>query len=463
MVLIFVSLALVSCGRTVKTRYEAYNKQSDATKSQIVTANGGKYNYDLTEYVIMPEYKGIEIPDVTYTASDEDVAKKRYEKLAYFADEYVVDDGTVEEYDLVVADYTCTVNGLLYSDLCSQGNTSLRNFMVGVNKFGVPEIDKAIIGMAPGETKTITFTFPTPYYKSVVLSGKEGEFTVTVESIRRQIFDDYTDDFISEHYGDATVEQYDATIVEQLEHDTAIGLEDYEIDMVWEYFSGNITLKTIPQKEYAEKIDNLMDTYELLAESADMTVDEYATEGLGYESVGAFRNALDEYVVRDIKETIAAHYIARCENIYVTDDEYTSALLENAYEYGTEDISYCEALAIDTYGSLANFREYLMVQKVDNYLVNHSIKIDTNEYFEKKANGEYLYKPSVFSQITAVDVVVIVGIVIAVILVILVAVLAVVAVKAKKDRDKRVAEKVALEEKRRLRREAKKAKKKHHN
>ena len=462
MATVFICLAFSSCTKSVADRYAVYNSKSSDVKRQIVTANGGKYDYDLSEYIVVPEFIGIEIPDVTYTATDEDVENMRYEKLAYFADEEIIADGTVEKYDLVVADYICTVDGLLYSGMCSQGDNSLRNFMVGVNEFDVREIDDALIGMAPGETKTVKFTFPIPYYKNVMLSGKSGEFTITIETIRRQLFDDYTDDFVAEHYGASSADSYDSTIAQQLEHDYGISLENYEIDMIWDYLSENITILVVPQKEYTEKMNYYMDKYETFAANSKMTVDEYVTEVLGYESVGDFRDALDEYVLRDIKETMAAHYIARCAGLYVTEEEYTNALLENAAEYGTDDITYCEGLAIDYYGSLSNFRENLLVGKVDNYLLTYSVKIDTSEFFEKKANGEYIYKEGPLSRITTDDVLVIVLSVVAVILLVVVAVLAVMAVKAKKERDKRVAERLALEEKRRLRREAKKAKKKHH-
>ncbi len=456
---VFISACLTSCTKSVEARYRDYNSKSAADKSVAEAANGGKYAYDLTEYIDMPEYIGIEVPDVTYTPTDEDVENERYKKLSYFSDETSVTDGGIEAYDLVVADYYCTVDGYLYSDMCSNGQTSLRNFMVGVNEFDVPEIDDAMIGMTPGETKTVKFKFPVPFYKNVVLSGKEGEFTVTLETIRRLDLKEYDDDFVSEYYGSSDTAAYDSEIMTQLTHDYGVSLENYETDVIWDYLRNNIRLIEIPQKEYTEEVDRIMNSYKSAADASDMTVDEYALNVLGYENIGDFRDDIDARVLLILRENMGAYYIARCEGIYVADDEYYSALVGLGAEYETSDTDFCEQVAVSTYGSLENFRQRLLVNKVDSFLESYCIKIDTNEYFTKKANGEYVYDYSAQTLRDPRNIVLIVGASVAAALALAVIVIAVFALKARAARNKRVAEKLEEEERRLKKREERKARK----
>ena len=221
--------SLVSCGG-LKSKYDSYDR------------TGEKYDYDLTEYVGIPEYKGIEIPEISYTPSAQEIADNRVLKQAYFTPEERVDE-PCQKYDFIDCNYSCEVEGLNYKPFDSSVDNSRTSIFVGTGSFGVPEIDDAIVGMAPGEEKTVEFTFPEPYLKDITASGKNGKFTITVEHVRRmdfgEDFADFTDEFVQDHYGAESVEAYDDEIVEQLTHDMSQYFEGYEGELVWEYLYDN--------------------------------------------------------------------------------------------------------------------------------------------------------------------------------------------------------------------------------
>ena len=445
---VITASSLASC--SIAWRYSKYDR------------TGERYDYDLTEYISIPEYMGIEIPDIVYTASEEEIEDNKYKKLAYFAEETVVEDGVVEKYDLVVADYICTIDGAEYRNLCSTVNESYRNFMAGINYFMVPEIDEAILGMAPGETKEIEFDFPEPYYKDPSVSGLTAQFTVTIEKIRRQDFPEYDDEFVSTYYGAESADAYTAEIKTQLEHDIGNALENYEVDLTWDYLVSNAKLKKIPGKEFSEMNDYETDYYISLARKENMSLSEYATEKLGLESVNELYDQISEYSQEAVRDEMILYIVARCENITVSDQEYEDALIELGGKYETSDLDTCKQIAVSDYGSEERFKSIILLNEVYEYIADNATKIDADEYYANKAAGKYIVDPDEVSGPSKTEILIIVVASVAAVLAVLIIVLVILAIKAKRRNTKAKTAKAQLEEKRRLRREQNAAKKKHY-
>lgn len=447
-VIFTVVTQLTSCN--MSTRYSRYDR------------TGERYDYDLTEYISIPEYKNIEIPDIYYTASEQEIEDNKYKKLAYFASEEIIEDGTAEKYDLVVADYICKIDGIEYANLCSSVNESYRNFMVGINYFMIPEIDEAVLGMAPGETKKIEFVFPRPYYKDPSVSGLKAEFEITVEKIRRQNFPEFSDEFVSEYFGAEDAESYTSEIKTQLEHDIETALEDYEADITWEYIVSNAKLKKIPGKEFADMNDYETSYYISLAKSENMSLSEYAVEKLGYDSVNDLYDAISEYSEDAVKNEMIIYIIARCENITVSEDEYNDALLDAGSSYEVTDIETCKEIVVKNYGSEERYKSLLLAEKVYGYISDSAIKIDADEYYTNKDAGKYVVDPDETSGPSKTEVMITVVFCISVLLFVGVVILLVKAVREKRKNTALRTERQKLEEKRERRRVARASKKKNY-
>lgn len=431
-----------------------------------------RYDYDLNDYIKLPEYVGIEIPDLAYSVTDEDMANERIRKLSYFSEEETVKDGSVEKYDIVVCDFSCTVDGKNYSSFDSSLNSARRNVIVGINEFGVKEIDEAFVGMTLDETKTVEFVFPTPYLRDPLMSGKTGKFTVTVSKIRRQTLEEYDDDFISEYYGMSDVETYDAEIAHQLSSQYEKYLDGYENSFAWNYVASNTVLLKIPAKEYSATSDSIVSTYQSAADEKGMTLEEYVTGEEGYESVSAFRDDVDATAKSIVTEEMILFAIVRCDGITLTDSAYESALLDLGSSLEITDISDCEKLAAEKYGSLAKFKETARLSLVYDHIGSKTVKIDEAEYFEKEKNGEYdldpedgsgyvTQKSTAFRRfldgLTLEKAIIILCIALGAALAVIIVLMIVKLARMKYQREKMEAEARALEEKRRQKRLAKQA------
>lgn len=467
--MIMLCLGVVSCG------------SDDGNPAVKANYPNERYNYDLDNYIVMSEYKGVPIPLIEYKPTEEKIASTRIKKLSYFSPEYEVKDGVLEKYDIVDCDFSATIDGQPYDTLSSAANNARRSFVVGIMEHDVPEIDECLLGMAPGETKTVTFDLPVPYYRDPINSGKTVEYTVTVDKIRRQELEDYTDEFVGEYYGASNVAAYDAEIETQLINDYGNYYENYEIDFVWKYIDENAKLLKLPGKEFQEINDETINNYIAEANENGYTLEQYVTETLGYDNLSAFYDSVALFTQNAIKEEIVLYYIARCENITVSDTEYEDAVMAYAAQFEITEFEDAEYVTMEEYGSIGRFKEILKFQKVTEFLATNASKIDPVKYFE----GDYVFdtaKPDTFieslvkkvfglfgvtvEKVTATEYLILGCALLAVVLLIVIIILVIKAlVGSKKNKEKAemiAAKEAEREEIRRVRREMKQAKKKHH-
>ncbi len=368
-------LTLASCGG-LGDKYNGYDR------------SGERYDYDLSEYVAVPDYRGVEVPDLSYEPSAEEIENARMMKRAYFAPEEYVDEPCAK-YDLIDADFSATVEGANYSRFDSSLESSRRSFMVGIGNFGVAEIDDAIVGMAPGEEKTVEFTFPEPYLYDPEVSGMSGEFTIRVEDVRRQKFPEYTDDFVEDHYGFESVDKYDEEIKEQLTHDMKLCFEGYETRLAWNYVMDNAKIYKYPSKELSTARDRVVESVMATAEASGVSFDEFITSKGFADRNDFYDNYVESYAKEIVKEEMALFLIARSEGVTLTRSEYESELIDYCSLYEITDISACEQIVTKAFGSLARYKEQLLFKKTQEQIGKSTVKIPAADYYANVRAGKY--------------------------------------------------------------------------
>jgi FKBP-type peptidyl-prolyl cis-trans isomerase (trigger factor) len=127
--------------------------------------HGSEYWCDFDVYikpkVTLNKYKEFEIPKYYQKASIEDLTQKTLEDLrrTFGESRPYVDGDLVETNDDVTVDmeFFDAETSAKIEDLSKEG-------MLHTVGSGIKELDEALLGMAPGETKTIPFNFKTPEY-----------------------------------------------------------------------------------------------------------------------------------------------------------------------------------------------------------------------------------------------------------------------------------------------------------
>jgi len=146
---------------------------------------------DLSEYITLGEYKGIEITILPEEADEESVLKIARQELHTKIDKTVVEKG-----DVVIFDYEGTADGL--SDETLQGMKAEKAALVIGDGGFIPGFEEQIEGQAIGKAFDVDVTFPEDYH-APELAGKDVTFRCTVHEIHKV---DLTDAKVQEVMGE---------------------------------------------------------------------------------------------------------------------------------------------------------------------------------------------------------------------------------------------------------------------
>ena len=112
---------------------------------------------DVSDYVTIGGYKGLKLNNVVQPVSDDDIDAEIEYQLMNSSEQ--VADGTLEEGDIATVNYTATIDGSEFDG----GSQENYEFIVGESG-EVEDFDNGLLGMAKGETRELTISFPADYY-----------------------------------------------------------------------------------------------------------------------------------------------------------------------------------------------------------------------------------------------------------------------------------------------------------
>lgn len=330
-------------------------------------STGERYDCYLPDYIDVAEYNGLEVPYLVYSVTNEMLQKKLdRDRSAFSPDEYDPDRGAryCDTADIVTE---CYVDGEIYDlftfelDYRDQGHS----VVVGCNELDVPAIDAALLGMRQGDTKTITFNFPDPFYRSLKMSGKEATITITMNALYGIELVEETDEFFQQHFG-YNISEYRAFCTKNLEEQYNGFIENYKSDMIWEYIYENSEVKEYPE-EYNKLYDDTLEAYRKAAKDKGKNLVTYVTETLKYEDLDAFYEFLEDHVKDTCKREMILYYIARCENLNYTQEYYEQEVLDYAADFEIKELEQAESFVDYMYG-LNTFKERVRLNYVYDWL-----------------------------------------------------------------------------------------------
>ncbi len=364
---------LVSCK---DEKYEAYDR------------TGEPYDYYLPDYVDVCEYTGIEIPEVSYAPSKTDIENRKKQLAGYYCDRTQDPDRPCQLYDYVDIVTTCkfTDTGEIYQllnfELSEEGVG--QTFLLGTNNFWIPAIDDAVVGMRQGETKTVTFNIPDPYFKDFLNSGREVEMEIYLNYIDEVDYTGVDDQFYYDHYG-YYGETLENSIIEDLRKKNNESIIGYKVAIAWNYICDNSKLKKVPEKEYQEIYDSQLNSARSAAESKELTLLEYVNEQ-GYKTLEDYYDYLKDYAENTCYEEMILYYIIRCENLKYDDAFYESTVLSMTEKYEITNFTDAEDFLIYYMGA-ENLNESVLMQYTQNWIVEKGvIRKDINQFFSDELN-----------------------------------------------------------------------------
>lgn len=273
--------------------------------------SGALYDYNLDEYVTLPDYKNLSVD----TKSDDyisGIAFSNYNNLTN-AEQTIeseeITSGKVQALDTANIDYTGKKDGVAFEGGTAQG----QDLVIGSSSF-IDGFETGLIGVEIGQTVDLNLTFP-ENYQSAELAGAKVVFTVKVNSIKRPKMPEITNELASK-LGYDSAEKYNEALK-----------NDYISNYAWKYVMSNSKAIKYPEKELDKFVEDGMAYAEDQATTGGNTLEEsLKANGL---TVDEYKERLKEYGKNTVLQEMVISAIAQKEKIEVAETEFNEYISAN--------------------------------------------------------------------------------------------------------------------------------------
>lgn len=350
-------------------------------------STGEKYDCYLPDYVKVCNYTGIEVPSISAEPTAEDIENRMKQQITLYAPRTEDPDRGAIAGDVVDIVTNCrfTDTGETYRLLTFKRSSSDTGqaFCLGTNYFYTKELDDAVIGMKQGESKTVKFNLPDPYYKDLANSGKEVEMDISLTYIDEIDYSVAESDpnsvtentFFIDNFG-YTEAQYRTMLENKCREELQELCSNYKVILTWDYICEHSEMKKVPEKEYDEYYNKQLDSVRAAAEKDEKTLAEYVKEQFDYDNLDDYYAYLKETIENKCFEEMILYYIIRCEKLELPDDYYQTQLKDMGKEYQLDNIEDIEDF-MDYYYGIDNVRETILFQYVQEWIAGKA-KVNEN-------------------------------------------------------------------------------------
>lgn len=327
---------------------------------------------DLSKYVKVGQYKGLNVLLNTELITEDEINYRIDQELVAARYEEEITDRPVEIGDHVKFDYTGTIDG--EADLNFSGKDIV--VQIGTNAFHsqLGDIESAFIGHSAGDVFTVNGTFPENYMNfnledSASYVGKTITFEITLNKVFDLIIPELNDEFVkSVSTVSTTVEEYKEEIKNILIEERKENIEQQKVNGAWGAVMSTVEVIEYPKSEVDAMIKSIEESYLKLAQNVDssMTLENYVTGMLGM-TMDQFNEQTQQYAHNSVTELLALYYIARQENISVTDEEYENLLAEYSEKYG-----FTSSEELESYYGEELIRQSMLFDKVIKLVIENA-------------------------------------------------------------------------------------------
>lgn len=369
MLIMCMAVSAAACGKssdTEKTTTEttdtkdSEDSEKDSTDTDTKETDSSGENRlvsvkDVSKYVTIGEYKGLELTRTSQPVTDDDVQAEINYNLEDNGSE--VKDGTVENGDTVTINFTGTIDGKEFDG----GSAEDYELVVGDGEM-IDGFEDGIVGMKSGETKELDLTFPDDYYEESV-ADKAVVFKVTLQKFTRPA--ELTDEWVAENTEYKTVDEYRAAVKTQLE-DTAVQTADYELySDAWNEVQAASEIKDYPKEDVDAAKKSYQELNEKYVKDAGMEMADFLeSQGMSEED---YESECQQYAESKVEQNLIVQGIMDAEGLSI-DDEETQKLKDDLIkEYGFASIDEM----IETYGE-QEVNESLALLRVERFIVDNA-------------------------------------------------------------------------------------------
>ncbi len=274
--------------------------------------------------VELGDYKELEVTQVPVEIGEEEVDEELEKLRNKHAQLVTLDEGNIKNGDMATIDFTGRVDGEEFEG----GQASDYALEIGSGSF-IPGFEEQLEGMAVGETKVISVTFPEDY-QNKDLAGKETEFTVTLKGLKRKELSALDDELAKDVSEFDTLEELRADVLNNLKQAAQDRAKQEMRTEVITKAVDNATVE-IPAEMVDSQVDQMKKDMEQRLMSQGLSIEDYLkyTES----NMEQLEENLRPEAERSEKTALVLDTIARQEQIEVNDEDMEKKIEEMAGQY----------------------------------------------------------------------------------------------------------------------------------
>lgn len=345
------------------------------------------YNYDLSEYVKVGQYKGLKYSLDARPVTDEEVNSYINDLLRQSVQLKDVKDGKVKEGDTVNIDYEGKIDGKTFEGGSAKG----QDVVIG-NTPMIKGFIEGLVGKKAGDKVTLNLKFPKDYQEKKV-AGKPVVFTVKINSVKEQVVPKLDNKFVKENSKGKykTVAEFKKGIKKDLEKASEQSALSQAKQRLWQEVISKSKVKKYPEKELKEakkKAENWEKQYKQKAKQQGLSWDKYLKVQMNTDKKG-FEKIKDDYAKDIVKNNLVLYYIARKSNIEITDKEFEKKIdkiLKQA-NMTRESFKKQRKMSIDEFAKKNDWRASMLLDEVLDMMIKDGKKVKAQKKNESSNKG----------------------------------------------------------------------------
>ena len=337
-----------------------------------------EYNYDLSKYVKVGNYKGLEYASQKASVTDEEVDVEIQRRLQKAAKTENSKTGKVENGDTINISFVGKIDGKEFEG----GSSESTDITVGTTQM-IDGFVEGLIGKNVGESVTLNLKFPDDYGKTD-LQGKAVEFKVTINSKKKISVPKLNKEFVKKNSKYKTVKEYKEGVKKELLNQKQKSIDSTVKQELWSRIINKSKAKKYPEKELNEAMsqaNKLEESYKAQAQNYGMEWETYLKTVMRTDKKG-FEKLKQEYAKNIVFNRMVMYSIARSENISLSNREYKKEILKILEDNGYDEESFKKAFGkdIETYADEQNWRQKILFDKVLDKVMKDGKKVSQKEY-----------------------------------------------------------------------------------
>lgn len=337
-----------------------------------------EYNYDLSKYVKVGNYKGLEYASQKASVTDEEVDVEIQRRLQKAAKTENSKTGKVENGDTINISFVGKIDGKEFEG----GSSESTDITVGTTQM-IDGFVEGLIGKNVGESVTLNLKFPDDYGKTD-LQGKAVEFKVTINSKKKISVPKLNKEFVKKNSKFTTVKEYKEGVKKELLNQKQKSIDSTVKQELWSRIIDKSKAKKYPEKELNEAMsqaNKLEESYKAQAQNYGMEWETYLKTVMRTDKKG-FEKLKQEYAKNIVFNRMVMYSIARSENISLSNREYKKEILKILEDNGYDEESFKKAFGkdIETYADEQNWRQKILFDKVLDKVMKDGKKVSQKEY-----------------------------------------------------------------------------------